>query len=255
VTIAYNTGATASANTATSVSLAIPGGVLAGDLMMLGLAVFNEVASAPSIGFSGGGGAWLLPSPLHDGSNPEQATTGTLYAYGYFFYRVATAADIGATLTITETGSPAGLTWLAVALAAYTGAGAVQPDIAGSLAANNVLSVAAPAETTLSDGDWYAGFELGGTNTAPTGSPPGTQRQIVTSSAGITASIWDSNGPVGNAGTAIGGGTVHGGNSAPNNTFTVFTIGLAPPRPPAVGGNQLQSGRTMLRKRLLYADL
>jgi hypothetical protein len=225
----FNVGATASANTSASCAITIPSGVLTGDIMVLGIAVFNEVATAPVLSFSGGGGAtWVLPTPLHDGSNPEQATNGVLYAYGFFYYAVATVSDPGATLTVTETGSPSGLTWFAMALGSYTGAGATQPDVAGANAANQVLSSTAPAETTGVAGDWYVGLELGGTNSAPTGSPPGTAREAITSSAGITAMLWDSNGPVGAAGTSIGGGTVHGGNSAPNNNYTVFTIGLQP---------------------------
>ncbi len=226
--ISFNTGATASANNAASVAITIPAGVNTGDLMVLGVAVFNEVSSAPTLSFSGGAGGWTLPAPLHDGSNPEAATTGTLYAYGYFYYRKATAGDPGATLTITETGSPSGTTWLAAALAAYPGASGTQPDVAGSVAANDVLTVTSPAETTATAGDWSVGMLLGGTNTAPVGGLPSTSREVVTSSAGITAGIWDSNGSAGAAGSSIGGVTVHGGNSAPGNTFAVFTIGLAP---------------------------
>ena len=70
---------------------------------------------------------------------PKRPLPAALYAYGYFYYRKATAGDPGATLTITETGSPSGTTWLAAALAAYPGASGTQPDVAGSVAANDVL--------------------------------------------------------------------------------------------------------------------
>ena len=172
--ISYNTGATASASTATSVDITIPSGVLVGDVMVLGLVVFNEVATPSTIGFSGGGATWLLPTPIHDSSNPEQTTNSALLrVYGYFYYAVATAGDPGATLTITETGSSGALTWLSVALASYTGAAASQPDIVGSLGVNNVASVTAPAETTGVNNDWYIGMLLGGTNSGSGRQPAG----------------------------------------------------------------------------------
>jgi hypothetical protein len=231
--ISYNTGATSSANTATSCNITIPAGVLAGDLMLLGIACFNEVASAPTITITGGGGSWTLLSPMHDGTNPQAVNNGTLFNWAYVYYRVATAGDPGATLTVSEAGSPAATTWLSLVLVSYTGAASSQPDVAGSVGANNVLTVTSPSETTATANDWSAGMLLGGTNGAPVGGLPATSRQLITSGAGISAGIWDSNGSVGGAGTSIGGVTVHGGNNAANNTFGVFTIGLAPAPPPA----------------------
>jgi hypothetical protein len=225
VVTSYNTGATGSADNAASAEVTIPAGVLAGDTMWLGFTIFCETATAPDIALTGGAATWTAPEPS-SGSNPEQATTGTLYAYGYVYEAKATASDPGAILTITETGSPAGTTWISAALVSYTGAASSQPDVMVSAAANDVLSVAAPAVDTGRAADWYVGFQLGGTNGTPTAGPPGTQREAVTSAAGVTAVAWDSDGGVGGAGTSIGGGTVHGGNSAPNNTFTVFTIGM-----------------------------
>ena len=225
--ISYNTGTTWSANTAASAAGTIPSGVLVGDVMLLGFPVFCEVSTAPTISFSGGGGSWTLLSPMHDGSNPENANNGTLFSYGYVYYRVATSGDPGATLTLSETGSPAGTTWWAAALVSYTGASSAQPDIAGSVAANQVLSITAHTEVTGVANDWHVGMSLGGTNTAP-GSPPATLRENLTSSAGITAQVWDSNGSVGAAGTTIGGETVNGGNTTGGNNYAVFTIGLAP---------------------------
>jgi hypothetical protein len=237
----YNTGIPWSASNAASAAGTIPSGVLTGDTMWLGFTIFCEAATAPAITLTGGGATWTAPAPSA-GSNPEQATTGTLYAYGYLYTAQATASDPGATLTITETGSPAGTTWISAALVTYTGAGSMQPDVIVSAAANDVLSVAAPAVNTGRAGDWYLGFQLGGTNGAPTSGPPGTQRQAVTSGAGVTAVVWDSNGTVGPAGTSIGGGTVHGGNSAPNNTFTVFTIGMAPAAARSIAGADISLG-------------
>jgi hypothetical protein len=227
--ISYNTGATGSASAATSCNITIPAGVLTGDLMLLGVACFTEVTSAPTITITGGGGSWTLLSPMHDGTNPQAVNNGTLYNWAYVYYRVATAGDPGATLTVSESGSAAATTWFALALGAYTGAASSQPDVAGSVGANNVLTVTSPSETTVTASDWSIGMLLGGTNGAPVGGLPSTSRQVVTSGSGITAGIWDSNGSVGGAGTSIGGVTVHGGNNAPNNTFSVFTIGIAPP--------------------------
>ena len=116
----YNTGATASATTAASVNVTIPSGVLANDVMVLNVECFTEHSTPPTVGFSGGGGTWTL-MPVSAGTNPAVAQNGTIYSYGYAYYRVATAGDPGATLTITETGSSTGTTWLTVALATYTG--------------------------------------------------------------------------------------------------------------------------------------
>lgn len=227
----WNTGTTGSANTSTTCTFTIPAGVLTGDLMRAGFTVFCEVSTAPAIAFSGGGGAWTLLGSFSIGTNPEQAFNGTiLYAYGYIYDRVATAGDPGAVITLTETGSSGATTWWAVAMGAWTGPSATQPDVAGAAAVNNATTGVSPSLTTGVAGDWDVEFLLGGTGSTGTPAAPAalTTRESVTSSAGVTAILADSNGSVGGAGTAIGNRTWTGGNSAANNTFTLFTIGLEP---------------------------
>lgn len=232
--ISYNTGATGSANTASSVAVTIPAGVLAGDVMILALTVFCETGTAPSIGFSGGGGTWTLIPGTSPGTNPEVAANSPIWSYGYAYYRVATAGDPGATLTVTETGSGSGTTWLAAALASYTGANTSTPAdvIGGSQAFNSAGpgTITTPSKTTVTANDW-AVYLVGGGLTAGSNvvGPAGTaKRQGVFSSASIEAGIWDNGTPLA-AGSSIGGGTFSetGGNSG-SGWWTSFTIGLAP---------------------------
>lgn len=257
----FNTGATASAVTATSVNLSIPAGVLAGDLMWLALTLHTEVNTQPAVSFAGGGGGWTLVSMTNASVNPQDPNDGALvFDWCYAYYRVATAGDIGATLTISETGSAAGTTWISAAMAAYTGAKATQADVAGgaSRQGNGILNVTCPTLNTGVAGDWsvFLGGGAPGVGASFVGPAGSTQRESVVSSAGVAAGIWDSNGSVGGAGTPIGGGTVSTGNSGVI-WMSAFTIGMAPPPPPAVvaGGNQLTAGRTMMKKWLQYADL
>lgn len=226
----WNTGTAFSANTSATAAFTIPAGVNVGDLMHLGFTVFCEVNTAPAIAFSGGDGGWILPAPLHDGSNPEQQFNGTiLYTYGYYYYRVATAGDPGATITLTETGSSGVTTWWAGVMGAYPGAAATQPDVAGSKGVNNALNGTSPAETTGVSGAWSLEMLLGGTGTgAPAAPGTLTTRESVKSSAGVSAILADAAASAGGAGTPIGGETWTGGNSAGNNTFTLWTISLAP---------------------------
>jgi hypothetical protein len=226
VAISYNTGAKNSANNATSVTLAIPAGVLAGDVMLMALEVFTVTSSAPSISFSGAGGSWTLV-PVTSGVNPEVAVGGGISSYGFAYYRVATAGDIGATLTITESGVAAGSTWFAVAMASYTGASTTAPiDVATGNNAQGTASGTAPSATTVTANDWAVYLACAGVGAGPLAGP-GTSRQNIVSSASVAAAVDDSNGSVGSSGTSIGGGswTQAGGTG---DWWSLFTIGLAP---------------------------
>lgn len=224
--ISFNTGAKNSANTAASVTLAIPAGVLVNDVMVMALEVFTETATAPTISFSGGGGTWTLV-PVTPGTNPEVATAGaTIWSYGYAYYRVATAGDPGATITITESGSAAGTTWFAVAMGAYTGASTASPiDVAAGNNAQGTSGGTGPAVTTVTANDWALQLACVGINGTPLGGP-GTSRQNIVSSASVGAAIDDGGAAVA-AGTSIGGGSwTQAGNTS--NWWSLFTIGLAP---------------------------
>lgn len=240
--ISFNTGATAHAETAASVGLVIPAGVLAGDVMALVLTVFCETGVQPVISLAGGGGAWT-PVPVSPGANPEVATAGSvIWSYGFAYTRVATAGDPGATVTISETGSPAATTWLAVAMAAYTGASAAAPvDVAfGANAQGTNVAGTFPSGNTAAGGDWALFMAAYG---LPAGSVPAlageTKRADVFSAADVGATIWDSAAPVGAAGTAIGGGTITG-IAGGTDWWSLFTVGLAAAPPPtaAVTGDE-----------------
>jgi len=245
----FNTGAQASTNTSASVAPVIPAGVLAGDVMLLCVQLFTTTGTPPVVSFSGGGGGWT-----QIGATQVAANAG-VWNYGSAWYRVATAGDPGATLTISETGSPAASTWWAVALAAYTAANTGAPaDVnGGAQAAGAVAAVTCPALSTGVAGDWAVFMGGGGVHTTITGPAGSAQRENVVSSAQVGAGIWDSNSSAGPAGTSIGGGTISTG--AGTNWLTAFTIGLAPPPVPVLGLQQQQSGRSMMRKRLMYSDV
>ena len=235
-TIAYNTGATASAITATSVNLTIPAGVLAGDLMVMGVTVFTTDASSPPVSITGG--PWTQVS-VTTGTNPEVSTGAGVWSYDYAFVRTATGIDPGATITLSETGSGAGSTWWGVALASYTGAGSV--DVAGGANAQGGggTTVTCPAETTAAAGDWavYAGGGAPGGGTTWTTPAGTTTRQSVVSAAGIGAVITDSNGSL-PSGSSIGGGTFGSSNPAATVWLTAFTLGIEPQVTPGVAVTQ-----------------
>jgi hypothetical protein len=230
--ISYNTGATGSSVNVTTVTVAIPSGVLANDVMIMSLACFTEDSTQPTISFSGAGGTWTL-APVTTGSNPELSQNGTIYCYEFAYYRVATAGDPGATLTITETGSSGSTTWFAAALASYTGASTGSPiDVAGA-ASTLTNTVQCPAQTTVTNNDWALYLGNGGANGSSTlmpGPSGATKRESVASSAGIAAAVYDSNGTVA-AGTSIGGTSAFDFTTTDGGTgfLGAFTIGLAPP--------------------------
>jgi hypothetical protein len=238
--ISFNTSAGNTAVTAASVAVTIPSGVLTGDVMVMSLSVFCETSTAPTIAFSGAGGSWTLMTMTDSSANPQQAADAGsgIWQYVYAYWRVATSGDPGASLTITETGSPAGTTWMSVVLAAYTGAStSAQPDVSGGAESFNATSnpVTCPSETTGASGDWavfLAGFGIGGGNTVtvPSGS---TSRQNVLSGANTGAALSDSDASVGPAGTSIGGGTFTTGPSSSDVWWGAFTVGLQPPAAPS----------------------
>ena len=224
--LSYNTGTTASAITATSVNLTIPAGVLVNDLMVLAVTLFTTDATPPVVSITGG--TWTLV-PVTTGTNPEVPAGGGVWSYDYAYVRTATGIDPGATITLSETGSGAGTTWWAAAVASYTEAAFV--DVAGGANAQGGggTTVTCPAETTVAAGDWavYAGGGApgGGTNwTVPAGT---TIRQQVVSAAGVGAVITDSNGSL-PSGSSVGGGTFASSNPGATVWLSAFTLGLAP---------------------------
>lgn len=257
--ISFNTGAAASVNTSVSINITIPAGVLAGDVMILGLELFTTDSTQPSVAFSGAGGTWTL-IPVTTGANPAVAIGGGIWSYGFAYYRVATAGDPGQVLTITETGSPAGTTWIAVTINSYTGASTSAPiDVAGSAnhGQGSQTSPACPAMLTGVANDWAVYLAQAGLPSAATTlTDPGTAREFTVNSAAIAAASSDSNASVGGAGTSIGGSSFVGSTASANGYWwSVFTIGLAPPAAPAVQLLPLGGGRSMLKTAQLWADL
>lgn len=238
--ISFNTGTTATAgNGVTSIAVTIPAGVLVGDVMLMSLSVFTQTSSAPTVSFSGAGGTWTA-IPVSTGSNPIVSTAGSSnWSYGYGYYRVATAGDPGASLTITESGSAAGTTWFAVAIASYTGATTATPvDVAGSAAnAANSGTVTCPTLNTGVSGDWavFLGSGAPGAGVTYAGPAGSTSRENTVSAAGVGAAVNDSNAVVGGSGTSIGGGTFTA--TPPGSDWMIgFTVGLEGPAvvpPPA----------------------
>ena len=249
--ISFNVGNANTADTATSVTLGIPAGVLPADAMLLAVTCYTEDPSAPAISISGGGGTWNLIG-VSTGTNPEVASQSGAFSYlGSRITRIANgAADPGATLTISETGSGAGSTWWAVSLASYTGAAAISTiDVAGgaSAAGGSGTTVTCPAETTTANGDWavyLGGGGIQGTGfTIPAGS---TQRENLISDAGVGTVIADSNGNF-PPGSSIGGGTF-GAPVAGAVWVTAFTVGLSAfinPVPPQDYAASYATGRIM----------
>lgn len=231
--ISFNTGTGNSADTSAAVTLALPSGILVSDVMIMSLTCFNENAAAPAITFSGADGPWTLV-PTSDGSaNPQVSAGSGIWSYGYAYYRVATAGDPGATLTVTASGAgfASGTTWWAAAVASYTTVNTASPvDVAGGAAAAggsaDVPSVTCPSLTTGITTDWavYLGGGAPGEDETYAG-PYGTvTRENILSGVGIGAAVNDSGG---SAGSVIGGGTFTT-STAGVAWLSAFTIGLAP---------------------------
>jgi len=232
VPISYNTGVVNTADASSNVTLALPAGILVGDVMVMSLTCFNENATPPTITFSGAGGSWTLV-PVTVGSNPEISSGGGNYSYGYAYYRVATAGDQGATLTITGSGSGffAGTTWWAAAVASYTTVNTTTPiDVAGGATAFTIgalnFSVTCPSLATNCTADMgvYLGSGAPGIGGAYYVPDLTTPRSVVNSDVGIGVAISDSNGF---AGFSVGGGAFSTNNQG-IAWLTGFTVGLAP---------------------------
>jgi parallel beta-helix repeat protein len=141
--IAFRTASqTAITSGVTQATITAPAGVQAGDVMVAWLALTNPVS-----GFTFGSGwtpfSW---SPLVDGSSYQ--------VFGY--YKVATAADAGATYTASWTGTSKGT----FAIAAYSGVDNSAP-LAGSAALvdnNSSTSLTTPSLASSASTSWAVAF-------------------------------------------------------------------------------------------------
>jgi hypothetical protein len=218
VAISFNTAAAGDSggNPASSMTIAVPGGVLTGDVMLIiGTAFINN----PSVTIAASSTA---TAPVLIGSEPTWASGGGYYWTTYAWYVIAGGSDAGATITLT----PSVTSYLVGAMGAWTGASNAAPvDISGH-AHSNTSTFTFPSETTGVAGDWEVllATAFHGVTTAP-GSD--TARVVHQATGAMLAVIYDSNGSVGGAGTSIGGETFATGGG--NTTYAGFTIGLAAP--------------------------
>ncbi|MET0838371.1 MAG: PKD domain-containing protein, partial [Marmoricola sp.] len=217
-------------------SIAVPAGTQVGDTLLL---FFTANSTGPV--FAGPAG-WT-----------EVLTDGSTGATGKLYTRTATAADLGATATVTSR-NPDGTTYFVksdVTLAAYRGAGT--PAISASAIAGQNTAAAVhqtPTVSSTSANSWLVSFwtDKSSTTTGWTGPAGQTQRSegIATGSSHMSSLLTDSNAGVGTGtkgglnATAdsaakgmtmsilLGGGGTVAPNAAPTATITNATCtGLA----------------------------
>jgi hypothetical protein len=145
-------------------------------------------------------------------------------AYGF----TASGSDASTVITI-HSGTHSSV--IAVALGAWSGASATQPDVNATPAVSDAsASATAPAIGTATTDDWAVYLAAGVNQNDETSfsANPGTLRETALSFASNPfAGIADSNGSAGASGTSIGGGTW----TLSGDTFSgwiAFTIGLKP---------------------------
>lgn len=227
----HNTGTTAtlgqSAHTV-AFTFTIPAGVLAGDVMIVGINTFSFPLTGPATSTpTSGGGSWTAIGPL------VAAQNGTAGVFATAWYRVASAGDPGSTFTISWTGGIGGTDgfWWTATLDSYTGFWTPDPiaqSITPTFGAQTAVGTC-PSGTSLRSGSWV--IQLGpitpNSSGTITGVPSGTtQRQLSNGNSGVSNASADSNASVGAAGTAIGGGSFTTSN-ATDNWWTEWTIELA----------------------------
>lgn len=246
MTISFNTGTATSNGVSSVVSLAltIPAGVLAGDVIFIVFAAFNQIVTETVQASSTG------TAPVLIGSSQNVAFSGS-DLHSAIFRVVAGASDAGKVITGSlvsgDTAQWAG------ALAAYTGASGTSPvDVQGAVTAAGASStVTCPSEITGVANDWdiqVLGAAVGGA--AYTGPAGFTQREkVVDAASGAAAAIYDSNSSVGPAGTVIGGAAF--ANAGNNSWWAGFTVGLAPPAVPGPVLSGITDEKRAAKKRVL----
>lgn len=246
----FNTqaGSDSGGGTAATGSLTIPAGVLAGDVVLVVSCGFNLGAGATLSASSTGTAPVLLNQNQTAGSN------NGLFSNGGLWWFTAASTDPGKVITFTPS---AGVAFWANALAAYSGAGAV--DVHGGVPFESTTGAAesTPALTTGVAGDWAVYLAAMGTPGGALAEPAGTTSRIKQIAASfIAADICDSNASVGGAGTGIGGAGKQYSATNGNTWYSLFTVGLAPPAGPVVTmtaappGDDLSILRHMRRRYL-----
>lgn len=246
--ISFHAGVTIDATAAASLGIVIPAAVSAGDVVFVVFSSFTTAGTTLTVSSTGTAPTLLasVQSPLFSGNI---ATVAVCYV-------IASATDPGKVITATRADS-ANANW-ASALGAWTGARTVSPvDVSGNAtAAGAGTTITCPTLSSGAAGDWALQF-LGGASSGASfsGGAGFTQRESDTPGSGVIAAIYDSNASVGGIGSSVGGAVFSSGSNS--NWWAGFTVGLAPPSaaPPVVTRQQQQSGRSMLRKRLMTADV
>lgn len=123
-----------------NLTISAPTGLAAGDVMIISVTDRGTTATAPTMSSTG----WTTLQSL--AINPA-----TTYRYGFSAYKVATAADVGATYTVTN-GAGANIQ---ANIYAFRGVNATPIDVQNGQANTTAsLTVTAPTITTTAANDW-----------------------------------------------------------------------------------------------------
>jgi hypothetical protein len=208
--------------------LTVPGTIEEGDqfLMVVNMFTFNANTDA-DIGVVADAGSW---SSLGTGLYNSGDGNGIgLFTASRCLSRRATVDDAGSTITISALGSHTTDTyWITASVSAYSGAdGGV--DSFSALAGTTPFGPATnPTGVTAFDNEWevdLGALSIDGAGSI-TGMPSGlTQRQYQWDS-GVNTVIADSNGPIVNAGTTVGGGVFT--TSGNDEWYALYVVTLAP---------------------------
>lgn len=227
----YNTGTTAHAASVaqtTHPTLTIPSGVSVGDGMIVGVDLFGFTGDATGLTINlspgVGGNNWTLLGVQ------KKYDDGALSIYGAVFIREASASDPGSTLTFSYSGTPGtDQKWWAISLGAWTRLDVSKIDVASVAGAMGSTTVPTPSLSTTNDGAWgiYIAPASPNGSGALTAGPSGTTLRQDAFDSGVNCGIADTNGPVGAAGTSIGGGTWASSGSG-SGWYTSFTLAVAP---------------------------
>jgi hypothetical protein len=220
--VSYNTGAISARASSGVQTVTIPAGVLAGDLMLAAVEVFDN-GTGPTVAVTSTGTSFTQL-----GSQQKGGTASGFSSYGSVWYAVASGTDAGKVITATAT-TLGTTTFTYVGVVAYSGTGGGAPDVSGGTAAGT-SPLTFPSETTTESGDWavyLAPFGESAGGPFWTG-PAGMTQRIEAEASGVALAVWDSNGSVGGAGTVIGGAGKTLSSTAGSIWFTGFTVGIAP---------------------------
>ncbi|HET8606867.1 MAG TPA: Ig-like domain-containing protein, partial [Gaiellaceae bacterium] len=164
------------ANKATSFSISAPTGIAVGDLLLMQVNIrSNDALSASTI--TGGGGAW---TQLGSTSTIVTGAAGTGFESGTF-YRVVTAADVGASWSIAIPSKPDA----SAAIAAYTSVGATPID--GTNVATGASGTTASVSggfSTSAGGDQIVAFMAAGCGSNCLSAGTGTGEASISSTTG-----------------------------------------------------------------------